>query len=94
MMWRADGMLPVKPILPTSAWVVSASPISDGRPVTTLMVPGGSASANMMTERMSASGQVSGGLSTTQLPASSAATIWVNARLTGEFHGTIDTTTP
>jgi hypothetical protein len=36
----------------------------------------------------------SGGLRATQFPARSAATIWVKASTSGEFHGTIDTTTP
>ena len=50
--------------------------------------------ANIATDRIRASGQVSGGLSTTQWPSNNAATIGVKASTTGEFQGTIDTTTP
>ncbi len=94
MMLRADGIEPVKPILPTSGWVVSRSPISAGTPVTTLSAPGGSRPAICSMVLISASGQVSGGLTTTVLPASSAGMICMKASPTGPFHGTIDTTTP
>src|SRR4029453_19205792 len=89
-----DARDPVKPIFPTPGCAVSRSPISDGRPVTRLSKPGGRTFAASSTDWIRASGQVSGGFTTTAFPASKALTIWEKASELGEFHGTIDTTTP
>ena len=94
MMWRADGIEPVNATLPTPGWPVRVSPISPGRPVTRPIRPLGNRSAISSTQWVSASGQVSGGLTITALPASSAGMICMKPSGTGAFQGTIETTTP
>ena len=86
---------PVNVIFSMPGWVMSASPVGSGGPVTRLSTPSGSpASWHSWAMRMEVSEANSLGLSTTVQPAARAgATFWANS-ITGAFHGITAATTP
>ncbi len=86
---------PVKVILSTPGWVMSASPVGSGGPVTRLRTPGGRpASSHSSAMRIEVSEAYSLGLSTTVQPAARAgASFWAN-NITGAFQGMTAATTP
>ncbi|MCY1556260.1 hypothetical protein D9M68_929970 [compost metagenome] len=86
---------PVKVILLISGWRVSASPVVRPSPCTMLKMPAGTpASMASSARRMTENGVISEGLSTTALPAASAAPTFHDTMTSGKFHGVIAPTTP
>ena len=86
-------MEPVKTILSTFGWVVSASP-SALSPVTTLSTPGGRASATTLSMASELKGVWGEGLATTVLPARMAGRMCQVAIINGQFQGRMLATTP
>jgi len=86
---------PVNVILSMPGWVMSASPVGSGVPVTRLSTPGGSpASWASSHRRIDVSDECSLGLRTTVQPAARAgATFWAKSMI-GAFHGITAATTP
>ncbi|MNY23275.1 hypothetical protein D3C86_1569320 [compost metagenome] len=86
---------PVKDTRLTSGWRVSASPISEPLPGSTLTRPRGRpASSQMRARARAASGVISAGLTTTALPAARAGASFCASEAIGEFHGVMAATTP
>ena len=93
------SVAPVKPILRTVGLTSSSSPTTLPGPVTTLMTPLGPPPAWIAlsissTQRISVSGVVPAGLTTTVLPAKRAGPSLLPISETGKFHGTIAPQTP
>ena len=86
---------PVNAILFTSGCSASAAPATSPSPGTTLKTPGGiPASTQIRPSSRHVSGASSGALSTTVLPAASAAEPLRQAMWSGKFQGMIMPTTP
>ena len=85
---------PVNDTLSTPGCRSSASPTTLPLPVTTFRTPGGRKGAAISAISRMVSGASSAGLSTTVLPAASAAGTFIAAIISGEFHGRIAATTP
>ncbi len=86
---------PVNVILSMPGWVMSASPVGSGGPVTRFSTPAGTpASMHSSVMRIEVSDAYSLGFSTTVHPAARAgATFWAKS-ITGAFHGMTAATTP
>ena len=82
-MARPVGTEPVNAMRLTLGWRASASPAGMPVPVTMLTTPAGSTSRQISASMVADSGLVSGGLSTTQLPAISGAASALAANLIG-----------
>src|SRR6218665_1556553 len=91
---RPASTPPVKAILATPQWSMSASAVSRP-PVTTFRTPRGNpiCSANLPASMIDAE-LTSAGLMTTVLPAASAGATALVVRKSGEFHGMMTPTTP
>jgi hypothetical protein len=86
---------PVKVIFDISGCRESASPVMRPSPCTTLKSPGGTpASMANSASRSADQGVSSDGLSTTALPAASAAPTFHDTMTSGKFHGVIAPMTP
>ena len=86
---------PVKVILAMRGCRLSASPVTRPSPCTMLKMPGGTPASTASSARRSTENGVSSeGLSTTALPAASAAPTFHEAITSGKFHGVIAPTTP
>lgn len=86
---------PVKVIFEISGCRESASPVVRPSPCTTLKRPGGTPASTASSASLSAEKGVSSeGLSTTALPAASAAPTFHDIMTSGKFHGVIAPTTP
>ncbi len=86
---------PVKVIFEISGWHVRASPVVRPSPCTTLNRPRGTPASMASSARRTAENGVSSeGLSTTALPAASAAPTFHDTITSGKFHGVIAPTTP
>ncbi len=93
--WRAVSGPPVKLILSTNGWLVSARPHGSPRPEITLKTPGGKpASSNTLANSNMGAEACSDALSTTVLPAARAGPILTATRNSCEFQGTTAATTP
>ena len=90
---RPVAVDPVKVILATSGWDVSAAPRSLSSAMT-LTTPAGSTSFISSTRRIVVSGVFGEGLMTTVLPVRMAGMICQQAIMTGQFHGVMAATTP
>ncbi len=87
--------LPVKWILSTPGWVISASPTVGPVPSTRLKTPLGTpASSSSSVRRKTVRLAYSEGFMTTVHPAASAGATFLQNRLSGAFHGRIAATTP
>ena len=94
-MIRPVSLEPVKVMRPTPGCWTSASPASSPSPATTFTTPGGKpASTNSAHAASTEHDACSAGLSTTQLPAVSAAATFAENNDSGEFHGMITPITP
>ena len=91
---RAVAQPPVNDTLSMPGWRTSASPAA-APPTTTLSTPGGSpASSASSAKRSAPNGAISGGFTTTVLPAASAGTAFWPMPIIGPFHGTMAPITP
>src|SRR5919109_3798062 len=89
-----DSIPPVKSTLRTSGLSSSAAPTSEAGPETTLITPGGRASAISLIVWTVASGDDDDGLITTVLPAMSAWGSFAPRIESGQFQGMISAATP
>ena len=86
---------PVKEIMRTSGWVISASPVTPPAPVTMFTTPAGSpASSRISPSSTGVIGASEEGLATTVLPVAMAGQMQRVARCRGKFHGVTQATTP
>jgi len=88
------AVLPVKESFRTPGWSVSAAPVSEPGPGTTLTAPSGRTSAESSAIRIAVSGLCAEGLRTQAFPAASPGPNFQAAPQVGKFHGTICPTTP
>ena len=93
-MARPVGTEPVNAMRFTLGWRTSASPVGMPLPVTMLATPGGRTSLQISPSTLADSGLVSGGFTTTVLPAIKGAASAFEANLIGWLNGTMRPTTP
>ena len=88
-------MDPVIEIFFTIFDLISSSEIPAGSPDNKLTTPGGTpASLHISTISITLPGVITSGLTITEQPAARAVEIFLDAKITGKFHGTRAATTP